>query len=415
MLGVKDIAVIQKQDSTFLMCYTDTVGTKYYIRQKTSDNGVTWSSPSNVIQVTSGTGTPGLLQRDSGSVYLAYKKDSTIYIVSNSGSGWSLPVQTTGTTEGDPALLETDSDIVIIFKGADGHCYRISSTDGLTWSSPLQIAPNTAISDPATMVRKDRFYRITAQYISSSAVDLVKVLEFSYEGDSYLPYSCDVIIRDAQTLQSSMHLEYDPKGRILERISRDEHGVQTEKIVYTYNNNKVIREDVYAGNSPDISYSTLTGYDDKGNVTYTLRYKDPTGLLFHCIDTECQDLFDEGEDPPPDDLAPDGSHDEHKSREEECRECDCKDRPDIKTLRKLKTKVTLGELGVASAYALLCGVAGAMLCSGTGPGAAGCGIVAAFICGTAVGLLIDASVQDVIDDIHHTMDRLGCSCAIYCP
>lgn len=146
-----------------------------------------------------------------------------------------------------------------------------------------------------------------------------------------------------------------------------------------------------------------------------LRYKDPTGLLFQCIDTECQDFFDEGEDPLPDDPEPEDSHDEYKTREEECRECDCKDRSDIKALRKLKTKVTLGELGVASAYALLCGVAGAMLCSGTGPGAAGCGIVAAFICGTAVGLLIDASVQDVVDDIHYTMDKLGCSCAIYCP
>jgi len=62
------------------------------------------------------------------------------------------------------------------------------------------------------MIRKDRMYRVTAQYISSSATDLVKVTEFSYEGDSKIPWSADVLIRDAQTLQSSMHFEYDSKG-----------------------------------------------------------------------------------------------------------------------------------------------------------------------------------------------------------
>ncbi|MBU7026559.1 MAG: RHS repeat protein [Theionarchaea archaeon] len=141
--------------------------------------------------------------------------------------------------------------------------------------SPSQIAPNKSLSDPASVARKDRFYRVTAQYISASTVDLVKVLEFSYEGDGYLTWSSDVIIRDAQTLQSSMHFEYDSKGRTIERISKDENGIQTEKIVYTYNgNSKVVRQDVYAGTSTDISYNVITGYDNKGNIVYT---KDPEG------------------------------------------------------------------------------------------------------------------------------------------
>jgi RHS repeat-associated protein len=291
-LGVRNIAAIQKQDSTYLMCYTDKVGTMYYIRQKTSSNGLTWSSPSNIIQVNSGTGNPALLQRDSGTVYLVYKKgDNYIYVLSNSGSGWSSPVQTTAVADGDPALLDTDSDIVIIFKGTDGHCYRISSPDGLTWSSPSQIAPNKIISDPATVTRKDRFYRVTTQYISASAADLVKVLEFSYEGEYYLPHSCNVLIRDAQTLQSSIHLEYDSKGRVVERISKDEQGVQTEKIVYTYNSrNKVIRQDVYSGASTDISYSVIMGYDNKGNVIYT---KNPEGAehFYSYANTNCENQF----------------------------------------------------------------------------------------------------------------------------
>ncbi|MBU7028113.1 MAG: exo-alpha-sialidase [Theionarchaea archaeon] len=274
-LNVRDIAVIQRQDSTFLMCYTDKVGSSYYIRQKTSNDGITWSSPSNVVQVNSGTGNPALMQRDSGTVYLAYRKGTSIYVLSNSGSGWSSSVEITATAEGDPALLDTDTDIVIIYKGEDGYCFRISSPDGITWSSPSQIAPNKSLSDPATVSRKDRFYRVTAQYISASAVDLVKVLEFSYEGDGYLTWSSDVLIRDAQTLRSSMHFEYDSKGRTVERISKDEQGVQTEKIVYTYNSkNKVVRQDVYAGTSTDISYSVIAGYDDKGNTVYT---KDPEG------------------------------------------------------------------------------------------------------------------------------------------
>jgi RHS repeat-associated protein len=95
------------------------------------------------------------------------------------------------------------------------------------------------------------------------------------------------------------------------------------------------------GNSSESCMQWLINPQRFNRFSYTrnnpLRYKDPTGLLFQCIDTECQDFFNEGEDPPPDDLAPEDSHDEYKTREEECRECDCKDRPDIKTLRKLKT------------------------------------------------------------------------------
>ncbi len=62
-LGVRNIAAIQKNDSTFLLCYTDKVGSSYYIRQITSPDGLTWSTPSNVVQVDSGTGNPALIQR----------------------------------------------------------------------------------------------------------------------------------------------------------------------------------------------------------------------------------------------------------------------------------------------------------------------------------------------------------------
>ncbi|MBU7045882.1 MAG: hypothetical protein HXS54_05545, partial [Theionarchaea archaeon] len=269
-LNVRDIAVIQKQDSTYVMCYTDKVSTSYYIRQKTSPDGVTWSAPSNVTLVDNQTGNPALLQRDTGVLYLAYRKGSSIYILSNSGSGWPSPVQTTITAQGDPALLDTGTDILVIYKGLDGYFYRISSPDGQTWSSPLQMAPQKPLSNPSAMRRTDRLYRVVSQSISSSAVDLVKVTEFSYEGDSQLTWSSDVLIRDAQTLQSSMHFEYDSKGRTIERISKDAQGVQTQRVVYTYNgSDKVIREDVYSGTSPEISYSTITGYDNQGNIIYT--------------------------------------------------------------------------------------------------------------------------------------------------
>jgi RHS repeat-associated protein len=290
VLPVRNIAVIQKQDSTYLMCYTDKVGTTYYIRQMTSSNGTSWGSPSNVAQVNSNTGNPALLQQDNGTVYLAYRKGSTIYVQSNSGSGWSTAVQTTTAADGDPALLDI-TEIVVVYKGTDNHVYRISSVDGVTWSSPLQVAPNTALTDPATTVRKDRFYRVTAQYISASAADLVKVTEFSYEGESQLPWSSDVIIRDAQTIRSFMHFEYDSKGRTTEKISKDENGVQTEKIVYTYNGrNQVIRQDVYAGNSTEISYSVIAGYDNHGNTRYT---RGPEGAehYYSYANTNSENLF----------------------------------------------------------------------------------------------------------------------------
>jgi RHS repeat-associated protein len=290
-LGVRNIAAIQNQDSTFLLCYTDKIGSQYHIREMTSSDGSNWSTPSNVVQGNSGTGNPALLQRDMGTIYLAYRQGDSVYILTNTGSGWSSPVETTAVAEGDPAFLETESEVVLIYKGTDEHFYRISSFDGLTWSSPSQIAPNKALSDPATVIRKDRCYRVTAQYISASEAELVKITEFSYEGDGYLPYSSDVVVRDSQTLKSSMHFEYDSGGRTIERISKDEQGMQTQKIVYTYNSNgQVIRQDVYAGTSQDISYSEIAGYDNWGNTVYT---RGPEGAehFYSYAHTDYEDQF----------------------------------------------------------------------------------------------------------------------------
>ncbi|MGC1121758.1 MAG: RHS repeat-associated core domain-containing protein [Candidatus Methanofastidiosia archaeon] len=269
-LGVRNIAALQKQDGTFLLVYMDKVGSAYYMRQKTSSDGLSWGTASNIVLVDSGTGNPALLQSDSGTVYLAYRKgNSSLYVTSNSGSGWSSPVQTTGVASGDPAFLRTETEIILIYKGTDSYCYRISSGDGSSWSSPSQIAPNKIVSDPASVQRTDRSYRVTTQYISASALDLVKITEFSYTGSGHLSQCTDVLIRDSQTLKSSMHFEYDSKGRTTERISKDENGTQTEKTVYTYNNgDKVIRQDVFAGTSTEISYSTIAGYDSGGNIIY---------------------------------------------------------------------------------------------------------------------------------------------------
>jgi YD repeat-containing protein len=209
----------------------------------------------------------------------------------NAGSGWSSPVQTTAVAESDPALLQTESEIVLIYKGTDDKCYRISSVDGSTWSQPSQIAPNKALTSPSTVDRKDRFYRVTAQYISESLTNLVKVTEYSYEGNNYLSRLTDVVIKDAQTLKSSMHFEYDSKGRTIERISKDEQGTQTEKIKYTYNNsNRIIRQDVYAGTSSNISYSVIAAYDNQGNTVYT---KGPEGAehYYSYANTNCENQF----------------------------------------------------------------------------------------------------------------------------
>ncbi|MBU7021523.1 MAG: hypothetical protein HXS41_10740, partial [Theionarchaea archaeon] len=125
----------------------------------------------------------------------------------------------------------------------------------------------------------------------ASAVDLVKKTEFSYTGSGYLSESTDVLISDSQTLKSSMHFEYDSKGRTTERISKDENGTQTEKTVYTYNNSdKVIRQDVYAGTSTEISYSAITGYDNSGNVVYA---RNPEGAehYYSYANTTSQNQF----------------------------------------------------------------------------------------------------------------------------
>ncbi len=82
-LSVRNIAAIQKIDESFLLCYTDKVGSLYYIRQITSADGITWSSPSNILQVDSYTGNPALIQKNTGEVYLAYRKNANIYLLTS--------------------------------------------------------------------------------------------------------------------------------------------------------------------------------------------------------------------------------------------------------------------------------------------------------------------------------------------
>ncbi len=159
-----------------------------------------------------------------------------------------------------------------------------------------------------------------------------------------------------------------------------------------------------------------------------MRYTDPTGLsTLVCCDPDCTYLCaaddasnsnpggTEGSPQYPIDNPEDPELDhKYKSRQEECQDCDCKDRADIKTLKKLKNKVIAGEIGIALAYGFLCAAVGGMLCIGGGPVAAGCAAIGGLICGTGFGLLTRASLEDIINDIHWSMKELKCSCAIYC-
>jgi hypothetical protein len=88
-----------------------------------------------------------------------------------------------------------------------------------------------------------------------------------------------------------------------------------------------------------------------------------------------------------------------------------RDRVDIKGLRKLKRDLVMGEIGIASAYTILCGIIGLVIC---GPAAVGCSLIGAAVCGIATYLLIDYTIDDAINDIHSLMEDLGCYCASYC-
>jgi RHS repeat-associated protein len=171
-----------------------------------------------------------------------------------------------------------------------------------------------------------------------------------------------------------------------------------------------------------------------------VRYSDPTGLSHYleCCDNQACTNFCADDDAPnsnpggsegsqkypvgdPDDPQKSSEETEEDegnhstvSRTDKCRDCDCKDRPDIIALKKLKRNVEIGKYSVTFAYAILCGIAAGMLCIETGPGAAICGIVGGAVCAFVFGLLTDASVDDIIDDINSVMDDLQCSCAIYC-
>jgi RHS repeat-associated protein len=142
-----------------------------------------------------------------------------------------------------------------------------------------------------------------------------------------------------------------------------------------------------------------------------LKNKDPTGLSFDYYDPECEALRNNDGNPPqdPEPEDPDGSS--AKSRTEKCQDCTCKDRVDIKGLRKLKRDLLMGEIGIASAYTILCGIIGLVIC---GPAAVGCSLIGAAVCGIATYLLIDYTIDDAINDIHSLMEDLGCYCASYC-
>jgi hypothetical protein len=218
-------------------------------------------------------------------------------------------------------------------------------------------------------------------------------------------------------------------------------------------NRKIYNRDPYtwlpddlrsSGNSGDLIRWLITpqrfdGYSYAENNP--IRYSDPTGLSHYlvCCDNQACTNFCADDDAPnsnpggsegsqkylvgdPDDSNQsddskgneDDDSDTIKPRSELCKDCDCKDRPDIKALKKLKTKVHLGELGITAAYALLCGIVGAMLCAAGGPVAIGCGVFGAAFCGIVFGELTRVSMEDFFKDIDSIMDQLKCSCAIYC-
>jgi hypothetical protein len=141
-----------------------------------------------------------------------------------------------------------------------------------------------------------------------------------------------------------------------------------------------------------------------------LKNKDPTGLSFDYYDPECEALRN-NDGNPPQDPEPEDPGSSAKSRTEKCQDCTCKDRVDIKGLRKLKRDLLMGEIGIASAYTILCGIIGLVIC---GPAAVGCSLIGAAVCGIATYLLIDYTIDDAINDIHSLMEDLGCYCASYC-
>jgi hypothetical protein len=166
-----------------------------------------------------------------------------------------------------------------------------------------------------------------------------------------------------------------------------------------------------------------------------LRYTDPTGLsTLVCCDPQCNYICEnddannsnpggtegspqystsdsDDEEETDDDIEDDTEPD---SRQEECADCDCKDRLDIKALRKLKWNVFWGGIGITAAYTLLCGFAGAILCGPGGPVAAMCAVVGGAACGIFFGALTAVEISDIIADINWTMKKLGCECAVYC-
>ncbi len=156
-----------------------------------------------------------------------------------------------------------------------------------------------------------------------------------------------------------------------------------------------------------------------------LRYKDPTGLWWECVDPECQELLDQKRqnnapaDPDPNKSGGteengSGTTDVTGPREEDCQNCDCAESPLIKPLIILKKQLRLAKFGVAVGYGLFCAIIAALICPLPPPFEIGCAALGALICGLYFGLLTDATVEDLIDDINHTLIDLDCACAVYC-
>jgi RHS repeat-associated protein len=149
-----------------------------------------------------------------------------------------------------------------------------------------------------------------------------------------------------------------------------------------------------------------------------LKNKDPTGLSFDYYDPECRNLLvgDSGDSSQeePHGEEPEKDDDGYDSRQEECQDCDCMEREDIKALRSLKNKLYAGEIGIAIAYGLLCALIAAVICLEAPPLEIGCITVSGVACAVYFGWVTHTSMEDTIDDIDWAMKKLGCDCATYC-
>ena len=155
--GLTNPSASVSPDGIIFVAYAD-AGTKALRLIKSTNNGKSWSIVSTIDETIDGfLNDPALTVDDKGRLHLVWSVGSPpssypplgVYYSrsDNGGENWKLPIQLSGTDEGEPAIAVHDDEIHVLWNGdvkKGGRYYRYSKDAGDYWELTETLSPQAS-------------------------------------------------------------------------------------------------------------------------------------------------------------------------------------------------------------------------------------------------------------------------------